>query len=362
MAEKRERHAEIFVRIWDDPDWKARSPLAQWLYMLLLSQANRNWAGVLDMTFKRWTKLAAGAEAVLNPSLNELIEHRYVVVDWDTEELLIRSFIRNDKVYKQPNVLKAALREAQEVHSWALRVALADELRRIGMEKTIEVADLLIQGCPKGFLNPSRNPSANPSGNPSVEGSADPSAKGSVGPSSSEPFREPFGEGFGKPRGEGEGVSSSSSVGFNSSSSSSSELAPRADVDQLCERLRARIVDNGAKATITKAWRDEGRRLLDRDGRDLNQALRLIDWATGHSFWASNILSMPKFRQKYDQLLMQARREQQQRQGGPARLSTSDARVIAAERLKTNPDPRILAIGGPALPGPALALPGGEVA
>ena len=76
----------------------------------------------------------------------------------------------------------------------------------------------------------------------------------------------------------------------------------REDVELLCNRLRDRIIANGAKAKITDAWRREARLLLDSDGRDLTQALRVIDWCQQDSFWKSNVLSMPKFREKYDQL------------------------------------------------------------
>lgn len=360
MAEKRERRAVIRTRIWGDGDFKARSPLAQWLYMLLLSQPNLNQAGVLDMTMKRWGSLAAGAAEVLRPALDELVEHRFVCVDWDTEELLIRTYIRNDEVWKMPNVLKCALREAQEVQSAALRQELATELHRIGLPSTVEVADLLTKGLPKGMSDPS----ANPSQNRSHEGSEYRSPDGSGNPSDSEPSPEPLREPLAYPRGEGERVSSSSPVGNNSSSSSSSEIAsrPRPDVEELCQRLAERIKANGAKANITERWRTEARLLLDRDGRDHAVSLRLIDWATNHHFWRTNVLSMSKFRAQYDRLILQARSEQQQRQGQQNRPSTADQRIAAAERLKSKPNPAILALGGPTTPGPSFVLPGGEAA
>lgn len=89
---------------------------------------------------------------------------------------------------------------------------------------------------------------------------------------------------------------------------------PRDDVNQLCLRLQDRIVANGAKKpNITEKWRTEARLLLDKDERPLDVALRLIDWSTGNEFWRPNILSMPTFRAKYDQLLLQARREHEKR-------------------------------------------------
>ncbi|MDX3662379.1 hypothetical protein PV646_34175 [Streptomyces sp. ID05-26A] len=81
---------------------------------------------------------------------------------------------------------------------------------------------------------------------------------------------------------------------------------PRAEVAKLCDHLRARVIANGSKASVTEKWLTDARLLLDRDGRDLDEALRLIDWATQDPFWRTNILSMPKFRKQYDQLRLKA--------------------------------------------------------
>jgi hypothetical protein len=85
----------------------------------------------------------------------------------------------------------------------------------------------------------------------------------------------------------------------------------RADVDGLCSHLCARIVANGSRTPeITRGWRDAARLLIDKDERDLDEAHRLIDWCQDHHFWQSNILGMPKFRDQYDKLRLQAKREQ----------------------------------------------------
>lgn len=125
---------------------------------------------------------------------------------------------------------------------------------------------------------------------------------------------------------------------------------PRDDVNQLCGRLRDAVTNGGfRKPNVTEDWRRQARLLLDADKRELGQALRLIDWATSHSFWAPNVLSMPKFREKYDQLLGQARHEHQQAQrpNGPR---TVDDKIADLQRLKTGTNSK-----------PALyALPGGD--
>ena len=86
---------------------------------------------------------------------------------------------------------------------------------------------------------------------------------------------------------------------------SSGEL--RADVEYLCVFLADRIEANGSKRPeITKAWRDEARRMIDRDSRDPAKAENLIRWCQQDTFWRKNILSMGKFREKYDQLRLAA--------------------------------------------------------
>ena len=75
---------------------------------------------------------------------------------------------------------------------------------------------------------------------------------------------------------------------------------PRADVEQLCVRLRDHIAGNTAKTpNITAKWRTEARLLLDRDDIPFDEAVRVLDWCQQDQFWKSNILSMPKFREKF---------------------------------------------------------------
>lgn len=79
------------------------------------------------------------------------------------------------------------------------------------------------------------------------------------------------------------------------------------DAEALCHRLAELMIANECKPpTITQHWRDEARRLLDIDGRDFDKAMALLEWCQHDSFWKTHILSMPKFREKYDQLRLRA--------------------------------------------------------
>jgi len=93
--------------------------------------------------------------------------------------------------------------------------------------------------------------------------------------------------------------------------SRSTDLVPRRDdVESLCTLLADRIEANGSKRpNITDKWRDAARLMLDRDGRTFQQIQAAILWCQNHEFWKANILSMPKLREKYDQLRLVAQRE-----------------------------------------------------
>lgn len=87
------------------------------------------------------------------------------------------------------------------------------------------------------------------------------------------------------------------------------EAPTRADVERICIRLADRIEANGAKRpAITKRWRDAARLMLDADHRAEADVLAAIDWCQDNEFWRANILSLPKLREKYDQLSLQAQR------------------------------------------------------
>lgn len=170
--------ARLAVTIWTDPDFLALSPTAQRMFMFLLSQPDLAHTGVLALRERRWSKAAAGlTTAQVTGDLEELTAARFLVVDEDTEELLIRSFIRRDKVYRQPNVLRAAADHLGVVTSPIILAAIAAELRRVATAEDIgEASASIIADMLAALEKGQPNPSANPSPDPSPKGSANPSA------------------------------------------------------------------------------------------------------------------------------------------------------------------------------------------
>ena len=121
-------HGKIKIEVWESgSDYRALSVDAQWAYQMLLSQPGMTMCGVLLYAPKRWAKLARdlGLER-LESAIGELESAWYVVVDRDSDELLVRTFIRHDEPWKLPNLVKAARRQFREIDSEVIRDYLAD--------------------------------------------------------------------------------------------------------------------------------------------------------------------------------------------------------------------------------------------
>lgn len=91
------------------------------------------------------------------------------------------------------------------------------------------------------------------------------------------------------------------------------------DAVSLCFLLKEKILTNDLGARVPdagdfvhgKGWGRDARLLLEKDGRTTAEAASLITWATSHTFWKSNILSMGKFREKYTTLKLQREGEKE---------------------------------------------------
>ncbi|MDQ0414196.1 replication protein [Mesobacillus stamsii] len=83
------------------------------------------------------------------------------------------------------------------------------------------------------------------------------------------------------------------------------------DVDsihyQLADRLFKKILLNNSeyKQPNLQKWADDIRLMMEIDKRNAEQITYVIDWSQTHQFWKTNILSVSKLRDKYDQLVIQ---------------------------------------------------------
>lgn len=116
---------------------------------------------------------------------------------------------------------------------------------------------------------------------------------------------------LGEGKGKEQGRETSEAADASSDIDESDDVPPmdpdREDVERLCLHLIKRMVGNGYKRPpITLRWREAARLMLDRDGRTEEEVTRAIDWAHDSEFWRANIKSMPKLREQYDTLRLQA--------------------------------------------------------
>jgi hypothetical protein len=189
-------HGRILSSIWDDEDFLRLPPGEQRLYLFLISQPNLNHAGLLPLTLRRWASKADGLTAAdIQGQLRILDVTGFVVLDEDTEEILIRSFVRNDGVWKQPRVMGAMVSGAMEISSRRLRAALLLEIDRVPLDELSDAPGA--KGAPsiraqvsehiallrKAFGDLPPEPPRHRAGTPSRGGSATPSGTPSGTPS-----------------------------------------------------------------------------------------------------------------------------------------------------------------------------------
>jgi hypothetical protein len=138
--------------------------------------------------------------------------------------------------------------------------------------------------------------------------------------------------------GVGDGASKTSSSSSEAETSDAKPGVVREDVERLCTHLADRIEANGSKRpAINKKWRDSARLLMDADGKSEQQVRNMIDWSQSDRFWRGVILSMPKLREKYDQMRLQAEGQPRASPGGQRYSPSSGAHVDPNAKYSDDP-------------------------
>lgn len=173
-------HATIYGTTWaTDSDFRTLSSDVQLLYIALLAQPDLNLCGVMPYIPQRWAAFASDYDTAKVETLVAALElHGYVVVDQETVELWVRSFMFHDRVLAQPQVAMAAAQAFDAVRSPTLRhmivQSLPPELRHQwpgclrGVKR--EDARRLLESVDAASWKPSVTPSTTPNGSPSARG------------------------------------------------------------------------------------------------------------------------------------------------------------------------------------------------
>lgn len=178
---------KLLASTWTDEDFNSLKRTEQWLYMRLLGNPKLSLVGVIDYRPGHWVRLADGVDrATVEAAVEGLEARRYVIVDRDTEELLIRTLTRHDGISTANYKLRKGLWA-----SWA--VIASPSLRRAAVENM--PAELFDEYAPDAAVRlrwseaqePSMHPPSEPSIEPAMRPSMDSGTEPSLPPSSFPP-------------------------------------------------------------------------------------------------------------------------------------------------------------------------------
>lgn len=128
-------YAAVKVAIWQDDDFRELSPSAQHLYFVILTSPRLSFCGVAEWRPKRILPLAKGwTMADLYAAASELTAAHLLVVDEETEEALVRSFLRHDGVMRHNKTCVSAMMAFTEIASNSIRGVIVHELNRLSQE------------------------------------------------------------------------------------------------------------------------------------------------------------------------------------------------------------------------------------
>ncbi|QDF17168.1 replication initiation protein [Gordonia phage William] len=125
-------YAQIRLDIWTDDDFRKLSPAAQHLYFTLLTSPTLSYCGVADWRPGRIAASARGwTTAQVRIAAAELIDGLFIVVDEDTEEVLVRSFIKHDGLLRNPKTSVSMANAFASVASATVRGVVIHQLIRL---------------------------------------------------------------------------------------------------------------------------------------------------------------------------------------------------------------------------------------
>lgn len=127
--------ANINTNIWTDQDWRNLPLAQQHLYLLLTSHPTLSYAGVVDWREARLAAMTADATAEsIREAAEGLQAERFVFIDDETEEILVRSFLRHDGLLKQPKLSISMVNAYGAIASSRIREVVTFELQKLHRE------------------------------------------------------------------------------------------------------------------------------------------------------------------------------------------------------------------------------------
>lgn len=134
-------HAQINLDIWGDDDWLDLTPRAQHLYFVLWTSPELSYCGCgpwhpgkIAAKAKGWSATDVETAAV------ELSAELFLIVDTDTEEFDLRSWIKHDGLWKRPNLAVSMANARAALASRTLRGVVVHEVAKIKARNIAEAS------------------------------------------------------------------------------------------------------------------------------------------------------------------------------------------------------------------------------
>lgn len=176
-------HTRINVDLWGDDDWLDLSPGAQHLYFVLYTTPP-SFCGSGDWQPKKIAARARGwtANSVVE-SAAELQDGMFLLLDLDTDEYLIRSWIKHDTLYRVQNMAVSMANARATLASRKLRGVVVFEVSKLReSEPKLDswTRDAVVKMLSQKAIDPDSQQWPSPSISPRARGKVTPSDSSKV--------------------------------------------------------------------------------------------------------------------------------------------------------------------------------------
>lgn len=127
--------ASINLDVWADTSFRALTAPAQGLYFKLMSHPKLDYCGVTEFHAGRLAALS-NEQTVDDVMLAaaELSDAHWIVVDQETDEVMVRGYLRHDGVLRQPRLAVSCALAYSAVASNKIRAVIVHEVQRFKRE------------------------------------------------------------------------------------------------------------------------------------------------------------------------------------------------------------------------------------
>lgn len=130
------KYGRYHCGIWSDKDYQSLDPYHQGIFAALIAYPDISWCGVIDYMPKRLIKISDHLTVeTLDAALRFLADQFFLIIDDESEEILVRTFIRWDGVMHQKNVGKAMITALRKVKSQRIKDVVCNELIALKREE-----------------------------------------------------------------------------------------------------------------------------------------------------------------------------------------------------------------------------------